>query len=86
MSIRIFIITFLVLLSICVETLKFWEEWDNFLGILGLQMLMLATMHSYMYGKTMYLGIISLDPESEPIGRKIACGTAIAGYIFLFFK
>jgi hypothetical protein len=66
--------------------LRFWGNWLNFAGILGMQILMLCTMHSYLNKKTIYLGAFSLQPNADAVARKIFCGAALIVYILLIFK
>ena len=66
--------------------LRFWGEWLNFVAIFGMQILMLCTIHSYLNGKTIYLGAFSLQPNADAIARKIFGGAALVVYVLLFFK
>lgn len=83
---KIFILIFLTLFSAGMAVLKFWGDWGVFSAIFGTQVLMLNTIRTYMFRKTMYLGVISLTPDAEPVDRKFICLAAVVCYLLLFLK
>jgi hypothetical protein len=59
---------------------------ERFFAISGLQILMLNTIRTFVLGKTMYLGVISLASGADSSDRKFICAAALVCYMLLFFK
>lgn len=66
--------------------LKYWGDWNNFAGILLFQILMISTLHSYLFNKTIRLGVKSFAPDEDPAVRKLMTAIATFAYFFLFLR
>ena len=85
MSQNNFLLALMILIAIAINIFKFWGNWFHLGVTLGLQILMVNTINSYFKNKSMSLGMVSLAPDSESIGRKIFFTAAAIVYLLLFF-
>lgn len=68
--------------------LRFWGEWLNFIGIFGMQILMLCTIHSYLKAsKSQSVGSNSAVYYAACIpARKLCCTTCyVIPFLLIFF-
>jgi hypothetical protein len=81
---RVYILWFMVFLSFLNAALRFWGEWEYFIGVLVGQLFFGQAAQSYFYDKYISFGGGGVRVEDGSVPRLIAFVLALIGYFTLF--